>query len=65
MNYTFSFKEINYGSVIVNSDHVPSNAEVEEAIMNGQGFHKNTEYTDIKLDEQEPAKVKRKDDFER
>lgn len=65
MDYTFSFKEINYGSVVVTSDHIPSNAEVEEAIINGQGFYKNTEYSNIKLDEPEPKKVKSRDNYER
>jgi len=65
MDYNFSFKEVNYGSIKITSDHIPSNAEVEEAIMNGEGFYKNTEYSDINLDEQEPTKVKNQHDHER
>jgi hypothetical protein len=49
MKYTFSFKEINYGSIEIESDHVPEMAEVEEAIINGGAFLKDTEYEDIKL----------------
>ncbi len=31
--YTFSFSEINYGSVEIESDHIPSQEEVVDAIM--------------------------------
>ena len=47
MKYSFSFKEINYGSIEIESDHEPDNGEVIDAIMNGGAFYDNTEYEDI------------------
>lgn len=65
MDYTFSFKEINYGSVKITSDHPLTNAEVEEAIMNGEAFYKDTQYIDIKLEEQEHTPTKKQTIYER
>ena len=47
--YTFSFKEVNYGSVVINSDHTPDRGEVIDTIMNGNAYIKGTEYEDINL----------------
>jgi len=65
MKYTFSFKEINYGSIAIDSDHQPDTGEVVDAIMNGGAFIKDTEYEDIRLDEAQKAKPKPERHFER
>jgi len=49
MKYTFSFTEINYGSIEIESKHMPGRGEVIDAIMNGNAYFKDTEYEDIKL----------------
>ena len=50
MKYTFSFKEISYGSIELEADHVPDIGEVTEAIINGGAYIDDTEYEDILLD---------------
>jgi len=47
LKYSFSFKEINYGSIEIESDHEPDNGDVIDAIMNGGAYYDNTEYEDI------------------
>ena len=49
MKYTFSFKEINYGSIDVESDHEPDKGEVIDAIMDGGAYFSDTEYEDVTL----------------
>jgi len=65
MKYTFSFKEANYGSVVVESNHVPDKSEVVDAIMNGNAFYKDTEYEDIQLIDTERKKPDRDRRYER
>jgi len=69
MKYTFSFKEINYGSIAIESDHQPNEADVENEIMKGSAYFDNTYYEDIELvtveAEPEKAKPKKERDFER
>jgi len=48
MKYTFSFTEINYGSIEIEADHMPDESIVIDAIMNGEAFYKDTDYRDIK-----------------
>ena len=50
MKYTFSFKEINYGSIEIESDHEPDNGEVIDAIMGGGAYYGDTGYENIALD---------------
>lgn len=64
MKYTFSFKEVNYGSITIEADHRPDGMEVEQAISEGNAFYKNTQYEDIFLEE-ELNRPKAKRDFER
>jgi hypothetical protein len=49
MKYLFKFKEINYGSIEVEADHLPDDSEVVDAIMNGGAYFKNTDHEDIYL----------------
>jgi hypothetical protein len=49
MKYTFSFTEINTGSIEIEADSTPTRADVIEAIENGSGFYKDTEYGEILL----------------
>ena len=65
MRYTFSFKEINYGSITIVSDHKPNTSEVTDAIMNGNAYYKNTEYDDIRLIETERIPNKSKNERDR
>ena len=65
MKYTFSFKEVNYGSVAIDSDHTPDISEVIDAIINGGAYIKDTEYEDIRLDGTERAQPKRDRPHER
>lgn len=65
MKYTFSFKEINYGSIEIDADHTPGIAEVTDAIMNGGAFFKDTEYEDIHLEETERIKPPKERGYER
>jgi hypothetical protein len=64
MKYTFSFKEINRGSIEIESDHMPDYDEVVDAIMSGNAYYKDTDYTDVKLVE-ELAKSKKPRNYER
>jgi hypothetical protein len=65
MKYTFSFKEINYGSITIESDHQPDASEVVDAIMNGGAYIKDTEYEDIRLDEAVKTREKPDRSYER
>ena len=65
MKYTFSFKEINYGSIAIDSDHMPSKDEVLDAIMNGGAFIKDTEYEDIRCDSMERKAPKKERNYAR
>ena len=65
MKYTFSFKEINYGSIVIVSDHKPETGEVIDAIMNGSAYYKDTEYDDIQLAEPERISDKTKNERDR
>ena len=65
MKFTFSFKEINYGSITIESDHTPDRSEVIDAIMDGSAYFKDTEYEDIKLDKPERTQPKRERSMER
>lgn len=50
--FTFSFKEVNYGSITIEAEHPPDLSDVEVAIMNGGAFFKDTQYEDITLNEE-------------
>ena len=65
MKFIYSFREINYGSVVIESDYPPSGAEVISAIMSGNAYYKDTEYEDIKLDNTERTKSKTERPYER
>ena len=65
MKYTFSFREINYGSIVVDSDHKPDTGDVIDAIMNGGAFMKDTEYEDIRLDGMVKTRPPRERSYER
>lgn len=65
MKYTFSFKEINYGSIEIKSDATPTRAEVIDAIQTGGAFVKDTEYGEIQLVETERFTSKYKRQHER
>lgn len=49
--YRFKFSEINYGTVVVESDKRPSDDEVIQAILDGEADYYNTEFDDITLSE--------------
>ena len=65
MKYFFSFREINYGSIVIESDHQPDTSEVVDAIMSGNAFIKDTEYEDVTFDKAERTKPKPEPSYER
>lgn len=65
MKHIFSFTEINYGSISIDSDHVPTEDEVINAIMEGSAFFKDTEYENIRLVDNERPTPKKRRDYER
>jgi hypothetical protein len=65
MKYTFSFKEVNYGSIQVESSSMPGKADIINAVIIGGAYYKDTEYEDIKFEEQEKATPKRERSYER
>jgi len=65
MEYNFSFKEINYGSITIESATTPSRDEVIDAIMEGNAYFKDTEYKDIRLYDPSRTKSNKERDIER
>ena len=49
MKYIFTFMEINYGSIEIESDREPDDGDVIDAIMNDGAYYDNTEYENIAL----------------
>ncbi len=60
MKYVFSFQEVTRGSIAIEADHRPSEEEVENAIMEGSAFIKDTQYENIKLVEQVRGDVEKR-----
>jgi hypothetical protein len=63
--YTFSFKEISFGSIVIESENAPSELEVTEAIMNGGAYIDDSYYENIRLESQEKVAPKRDRGYER
>jgi hypothetical protein len=53
MKYRFNFNEINYGSIVVESDHTPTESELINAVLEGKADYHETDFTDFRLVEQE------------
>jgi len=49
MEYEFNFIEVNYGSIVIESDTKPTRNEVIEQIMKGNAYWNHTDYKDIRL----------------
>ena len=65
MKYTFSFKEVNYGSVEIEAANTPTRTEVIDAIQNGRAFYKDIEYEDIRFEGAESKTSKKERRYER
>ena len=65
MKYVFSFEEINFGSIVIDSDHKPDRNEVIDHITNGSAYYLDTEYGEIKLIETERSTSKSERKYER
>jgi len=65
MKYEFSFTEMNYGSISIESDTKPTRSDVVDAIMSGNAYIGNTDYKDIKLCGETPTKSKPVHDLSR
>jgi hypothetical protein len=65
MKYRFSFSEINYGSIVVESDRKPTEGELINAILEGKADYRDTDFTDFELVETERTKPKREREYER
>ena len=63
--FIYSFKEINYGSISIESENEPSELEVSEAIMNGGAYINNTYHEAIELECRERVKQKPVRPYER
>jgi len=48
MRYSFSFTEINFGTVEIEADHPPNDGEIIEAIENGNVCFNKTIYENIR-----------------
>ena len=59
MKYRFTFKEINYGNIEIESDHKPNEDEIIEAILEGKADYRNTDFTDFELVETERLSKKK------
>ena len=57
MKHTFSFKEINYGSISIEAGNAPDESDVESEIMKGNAYIDNTYHEDIELTEAEREKA--------
>ena len=64
MKYIFSFEEINFGSIVINSEHKPNRNEVIDCITNGDAYYLETEYGEIKLVESGRANSKSEGKYE-
>ena len=50
MKYVFTFNEINYGYIEIESDSKPDESEVVEKILEGNAYYKDTRFTNFQLD---------------
>jgi hypothetical protein len=65
MKYVFTFSEVNYGSVEIESEYTPTRAEVIDAIENGNAHINDTDYEKIRLEETERLTQKKERGHER
>lgn len=49
MKYVFTFNEVNYGRIEIESDHKPDNGEIIEKILEGKADYNDTDFTDFRL----------------
>jgi hypothetical protein len=49
MKYVFTFSEINYGRIEIESDHKPDKGEVINQILEGKATYHDTDFTDFEL----------------
>jgi len=49
MKYVFTFKEIIYGRIEIESKHEPDNDDIIEKILEGGADYSNTDFTDFRL----------------
>ena len=53
MKYVFTFKEIIYGRIEIESKHEPDNDDIIEKILEGGADYSNTDFTDFCLIEKD------------
>jgi hypothetical protein len=53
MKYIFTFSEVNYGRIIIESDHRPDKDEIIVHILEGEADYHNTDFVDFRLIETE------------
>ena len=49
MKYAFTFNEVNYGRIEIESNHNPDKSEIIEKILEGMADYKDTDFTDFRL----------------
>ena len=58
MKHEFSFSEVNFGFVSIESDSIPTRGEIIDAIESGKATYKHTEYEHIRSCGSQPQKSK-------
>jgi hypothetical protein len=49
MKYVFTFSEINYGRIEIESDHKPDKGEIINQILAGKADYHETDFVDFRL----------------
>ena len=49
MKYVYTFKEINYGRIEIETDHKPDNGDIIAEILAGKADYNDTEFIDFCL----------------
>jgi hypothetical protein len=53
MKYVFTFSEINYRRIEIESDHKPDKSEIINQILEGKADYHETDFVDFRLDVRE------------
>ena len=49
MNYVYTFSEINYGRIQIETAHAPDDGQIIEKILEGEADYNNTDFVDFRL----------------
>lgn len=65
MKYVFTFSEINYGNIEIESDHQPNEVKIIDKILDGEANYHHTDFDDFKLIAPEKMKPRNERHHER